>query len=289
MQYTISINQKVIIDSGFGIDYKDAAILDVCMRYGHNSSCIKMEFSGKIYYWFDHGKIAKELPILSLKKDSVYRRMKKMCDAGLISQHPENEKMGKSFYSFEDYTLGLYSEPSDKKTDTLGKQSVEPSDKKPTDHYTNDHYTNDQISCSEKIQNDTDLKIINLKVNKDSPLEDQIVKGFHALFCEHRTKPGKPFAHKTLLKANVADWKKDLDAIMRIDKRTKDQLKEVKEFLKTSTDKFWINTIYSLSGLREHFDKICDKIETEKEKKTTGTTKKDENTRVFPGKFNNGK
>lgn len=269
MQYNININQKAIIDSGLSIDYKDAAILDVCIKYGHSSSCIKMEFSGKIYYWFDHNKIAKELPLLSLKKDSVYRRMKKMCEVGLVIQHPENEKMGKSFYSFQDLTLGLYSEPSDKKTDTLGKPSVEPSDKKPTDHYTNDHYTNDQISCSEQVPNATDLnlKIIDLKISKESSLEEKIIKNFHSLFCSVRTKYGKPLTNKILLNQKVISWKEDLDAIMRIDKRTRSDLLEVYEFLEKGEDKFWRRTILSLDGLREHYDKIVDKMEAEREKK----------------------
>ncbi len=269
MQYNININQKAIIDSGLQIDYKDAAILDVCMKYGHSSSCIKMEFCGKIYYWFDHNKIAKELPLLSLKKDSVYRRMKKMCEVGLVIQHPENEKMGKSFYSFQDLTLGLYSEPSDKKTDTLGKPSVEPSDKKPTDHYTNDHYTNDQISCPEQVPNDKDLnlKIIDFKISKESSLEEKIIKNFHSLFCEFRTKPGKLFTHKILNNSKVWEWKRELDAIMRIDNRTRNDLLEIYEFLKKGEDKFWRRTISSLSGLREHYDKIVDKMEAEREKK----------------------
>ncbi len=290
MKYNININQKTIIDSGIDIDYKDAAILDTCMVFCHSSSCVKMEFSGKIYYWFNHSKIATELPLLSLKKDSVYRRMKKMCDLGLISQHPDNDRMGKSFYCFEDSTLGLYTEPSDKKPNTLGKPSAKPSDKKPTYHYTNDHYTiiNNISSPSQAQEVPQSDFIIDFVEKEDSTLEEKIIKQFHNLFCKFRTKPGEKLTNKTLKNSKMSAWKKDLDKLMRIDERTRKDLLEVYNFLDKGNDDFWRNTIYSISAIREYWDKIQDKmrLETLNKEKIAHKAKEQPKEGVFQGNIN---
>ncbi len=140
------------------------------------------------------------------------------------------------------------------------------------------------ISCSEKIQNGTDFKIIKFEITKESTLEEKIIKNFHSLFCAFRTKPGKPFTHKTLLSSKMGEWAKELDAIMRIDKRTREDLLEVYDFLKKGEDKFWRETISSLGGIRKHYDKISDKMSAEKEKKKGKPAEAKEG--VFQGNIN---
>lgn len=170
MQYTININQKYIIDSNLDVDFSDSAILYVCILYA--PFCNKIEYEGKTFYWFDHNKILEEIPLLRLKKDSVYRRMKKLCDLGLISQHPNNEKMGKSFYAINEEALGFISDSSSRKNTlgfsskvsdsnptTLGFSSIKnetPSEKEPTNHITSiiNHNTNNQKAELEKFCND---------------------------------------------------------------------------------------------------------------------------------------
>lgn len=141
-----------------------------------------------------------------------------------------------------------------------------------------------KISCSEKIQNDTDFKIIKFEISKESTLEEKIIKNFHSLFCDFRAKPGKPFTHKILNDSKMGEWAKELDAIMRIDKKTREDLLEVYDFLKKGEDKFWRETISSLSGIRKHYDKIVDKMNAEKEKKKIKPQEAKEG--VFQGNIN---
>jgi hypothetical protein len=291
MQYSITINQKAIVDSGLGIDVIDASIMTTLLIFGNSSSCIKTEHNGSIYHWFDHGKIASELPMLNLKKDSVYRRLKKMCDMGLLSQHPESEKLGKSLYKIEDLTIGLFSDRSDVKKQTLGDSSSKPSDNKPTNHNTIYHNTNDHISSPSQVQEVTESDLIIKFVDKpESTLEEKIIKKFHDLFCKFRTKPGKLFKNKTLSKSKMSAWKLDLDRIMRIDGYSREDLLEVYRFLNKGNDPFWRNTIYSLAAIRQYWDQIQDKMRLEaltKEKKAQSEKEQQikDDPKVFPGVF----
>jgi uncharacterized phage protein (TIGR02220 family) len=141
MKYNININQKAIIESNIDIDAIDAIILHSCMTFAHKSKCLKMEYHGKIYYWFSHDMLVEELPLLRIKKDSVYRRMKKMCELGLLSQHPDNGILGKSYYHIEELTLGFEYEPTDKNPRVYNSKAEHPAEKKPIDHNTINHNT----------------------------------------------------------------------------------------------------------------------------------------------------
>jgi hypothetical protein len=103
-----------------------------------------------------------------------------------------------------------------------------------------------------------------------------------------RTKPNEKFNHKVLLKAKISSWKEDLDKIMRIDKRSKEDLLTIYNFLKSGDDRFWANTIYSLGGIRDSFDTIQDSISREKVKKANASKnkKEEENPSVFKGNIN---
>lgn len=119
MKYDININQRVIIEGGFGIDIVEAAIMDHCRCFSASSACqFKLE-NGNRYYWFEHKNICKQLPILGLKPDSAYRRMKKLCEKKFLSAHPQNRKLNTSWYAFGELadalvsTIGRKSEPSE--------------------------------------------------------------------------------------------------------------------------------------------------------------------------------
>lgn len=127
---------------------------------------------------------------------------------------------------------------------------------------TNTNLTN--TSSPSQVQEVTAVqKIIDLKVTEHSSTEDKIIKAFHKFFCTHRTKPGIPFTHKTLLNAKLKDWHKDLRLLMKTDKRSIDDLRSMLEFFKTSKDPFWRDTVYSLGGIRKNYDTIWDKMQAE--------------------------
>ncbi len=290
MKYTLTVNQKAIIDSGVDIDITDSHILDTCMSFSHKKVCSRLVKDGKIYYWFSHDMLVGELPLLYLKKDSLYRRMKKMCDIGLLSQHPDSAVLGKSYYAIEELAMSLVYEPSDETPTINGVKTVHSSDKKPNNHntnYPNTNINNISVPVSEKTET-TDIKIIDYVESESSTLEEKIIKKYHSLFCNLRTEPGKKCTHKTLISQKMGSWKKDLDKIMRIDKRTREDLVEVYLFLKDGKDDFWRSTISSLSGLRKHYDAILDKkkLESKNAAKSIESAKKEEDSTVFKGNIN---
>ncbi len=131
------------------------------------------------------------------------------------------------------------------------------------------------------------FKIIDYQITKESPYEEKVIKQFHSLFCTFATPTGSELKDKTLLKAKMDSWKKDMNGLTEIDKRSRPELLEVYNFLKSSPDRFWSATVSSLGGIRKNFDKISAKIRLEKEnankpKETSKNTSKEEN-RVFPG------
>lgn len=138
MKYTVLINQKAIIDQGLDIDFSDGAIIDWMLSFSAHASCQRMVENGQCWYWFSYSLIVNELPMLRMKKDSVYRRMKNLAAIGLIIAHPKNMKSGQTWFSFTPkmggITHGFKSEPSDENPHPLGFSSVPPSDFHPTNN-----------------------------------------------------------------------------------------------------------------------------------------------------------
>jgi hypothetical protein len=104
MKWNININQKAIIDLEVNIDLIDAAILNQCMSFSHSDECEKMHHEGKTFYWFGYENTLKQLPLIKIKKDTLYRRFKKMVDVGLLDPHPNNQSLGRPFYRFTPLT-----------------------------------------------------------------------------------------------------------------------------------------------------------------------------------------
>lgn len=103
MEFTLTICQKQIHDNFPGLDIKDAGIIDFLGRFSHD--CAKKIFAGKVFYWFDYGKIATECPLLRLESEAIRKRMRTMCALGIFEAHPEN-RGGKIFFAFGDkYSL----------------------------------------------------------------------------------------------------------------------------------------------------------------------------------------
>lgn len=149
MKYTVLINQKAIIDQGIDIDFNDGAIIDWMLSFSAHASCQRMVEDGHCWYWFSYALIVKELPMLRMKKDSVYRRMKNLTAIGLIIPHPKNMKSGQTWFTFTpkmgSITHGFKSEPSENNPNTPGFSSVPPSDFHPTNNTIIDNNINNTI------------------------------------------------------------------------------------------------------------------------------------------------
>jgi hypothetical protein len=99
MKWNININQFAIVQLGLDIDIIDAAIIDQCVDFSHNPDCERITYNGETYYWFAYSNTLSQIPLLKIKKDAVYRRMKKLADLGLFKPHPNNQERGMAFFA----------------------------------------------------------------------------------------------------------------------------------------------------------------------------------------------
>lgn len=140
MKFNLNINQKSIIESNLDIDIQDACILDFISTFSHSDKIKKLFIGDKVYYWFDYNLVSENLPILKLKKDTVYRRFKYLSEIGLLEPHPDNQNLGRPYYHLSQllmslfFTIGFKSDPTEKNPTPYGNESVPPTEKNPNDN-----------------------------------------------------------------------------------------------------------------------------------------------------------
>jgi hypothetical protein len=125
MKFDINVNQRAIIEHGLDLDLVDGAILDYCLTFARSGSCQTRIFEDELYYWFEHKNICDQLPILKMKPDSAYRRMKGLCDKKFLKAYKNNKQVNGSWYA-----LGLQTDL----LPTIGRKSdgaPEPTDENP--------------------------------------------------------------------------------------------------------------------------------------------------------------
>ncbi len=137
MKTYINIPQQSIMQSGLDLDIQDACIIDFILLFSHSNSIKKVFIGSKPYYWFDYSHVAVNLPLLRIKKDTVYRRFKNLVNLELLEPHHENQLLGKPYYAITDKMIGLFttigfkSDTSDSNPNPYGKKSVPPTDENP--------------------------------------------------------------------------------------------------------------------------------------------------------------
>lgn len=142
MKFILSINQKRAIELGIK-NAQQAIILGLLCECSTWAKPILIE--EEVYYWAARQEIARELPLLDLSPDSVYRHLKNLKLLGLIDYEKSGKRdvirlteLGKSYYvgkKSED-TQNAGSSMSEKFPSKLGKKSEKSSEIFPTDQYT---------------------------------------------------------------------------------------------------------------------------------------------------------
>lgn len=109
MKYTIhGFSQQKAVE--LGLDNDDLLILRYFIDFKDSGAMVSTIIKDKTFYWIKYEAILDQLPILKLKKDSVYRRLKKMCKLGVL-EHKTIKKNGTySFYSVDKVYIELVSD-----------------------------------------------------------------------------------------------------------------------------------------------------------------------------------
>lgn len=102
MKYNLSANQKAVFDLKLEeqIDIIDTIIFDFILSFSSSPSCKKFIDNDKLYFWVKWDLITKNIPLLPVKtRGSVYKRIKKLIDCGLLESHSDNQIKSMSFYT----------------------------------------------------------------------------------------------------------------------------------------------------------------------------------------------
>lgn len=163
MQFYFSINQMFLIKHGLNIS--EGAIYSYLLNLP--SWAEKVIIENDVYYFASRNNIAKEMPSVSDKPDTIYRICKKLSDKNIIStikiHNKDYVKINPEFSKEWHKPDVIPSEHSEKNPSQLGKKS-EPtrkkirtnSEKNPTyhnisNHTTNYHNTSDHNFAENKI------------------------------------------------------------------------------------------------------------------------------------------
>jgi len=165
MKYTIhGFSQRKAIK--LGLDNDDLLILRYFIDFKDSGAMVSKVIDNKTYYWIKYETILEQLPILKLKKDSLYRRLKKMCVAGVL-EHKTVKKNGTySFYSVGKSYIDLIADLNYNGLDN-NESEINPI-----------RYGNKSDTVRNKIRYGTDLNpdqkinLLNINLLKDSSIKN---------------------------------------------------------------------------------------------------------------------
>ena len=85
MKYTISgFSQLAAVN--FNLDSVDLHMLRWIVDFINSNRMRSMTLDGEKYYWVSYQGLIDDLPILYLKKDAIYKRLKRMCELGILKK-----------------------------------------------------------------------------------------------------------------------------------------------------------------------------------------------------------
>ena len=167
MKYTIlGFNQEKALELGF--DVEDLLIIRWFVDFYSSSKMIKMNVGDKTYAWVNYSGVIKDIPILNMKKDTLSRRMKKICETGIMEH--ETLKQGGTFslYKLTDKYDQLIS--TDKKTEGTDKKT-EGTEKIPEGYGKNSRPVTDKNPEQNiNLLNNNSIKYINTYSTKEELL-----------------------------------------------------------------------------------------------------------------------
>lgn len=109
MKYThLGFSQKIAID--MGLDDKDLAILRWFIDFKDSKKIAKRIFDNEVFYWVKYDAIIEEYPIFKFKKDTVYRRLKAMVNAGILKHRTLKQGGVWSYYALGEKYIELLSD-----------------------------------------------------------------------------------------------------------------------------------------------------------------------------------
>lgn len=134
MKHTImGFSQSDALRLGLGLD--ELAIMRWLVDF--YPKMMKTEIDGAQYAWVNYAAISEDMPLLSIKKDTLYRKMQHMVDTGVLTHKTVKQGGTYAYYRFgTEYERLIAAERafatgSDENPDGYGKKSVGGTEKNP--------------------------------------------------------------------------------------------------------------------------------------------------------------
>ena len=236
MKYNININQLAIIENKADIDLYDAAILSFVSDWIGNSSATIVNYNGMPYTWISHKLITDQLPLLRtrnsgklkpMSKDTIYRRMKRLCNIGLLDKHPNSQKLGMPLYrgteNLDSIKYGAISVPTGLDPKGYGARSegatgLDPNYNTIKDNTINNNKEREKKEISPQLDTNDSPKDLKEEPKKKSSAKrkkvgipspnyppeysQELITACEAYF-EHRKQIGSPFSSKNAKQTKV--------------------------------------------------------------------------------------
>ncbi|WP_315122365.1 conserved phage C-terminal domain-containing protein [uncultured Clostridium sp.] len=191
MKYTIlGFKQSELVK--FGLDTVDALILRYFVDFKDSGRMDKEEINDEIYHWVRYDSIIEDLPILSLKKDTIYRRLKRMSKKDILRHETIREGGVYSYYGIGSNFIKLISDfktsPSELNAEPYGETSItlreispeqkinllkDPSTKDNNNIYTSIvNYLNEKANKGYRVSSKKTQQLIRGKVSEGFTVED---------------------------------------------------------------------------------------------------------------------
>ena len=131
MKYTIEgFSQEKLVE--FGMDVNDAIILRWFVDFKDSGKMASEIVNDDKYYWINYEELLKDLPIINMKKDTLYRRLKKMESVNLLKHYTKKQGGTYSMYTLgSNYCKLIDFEGYGFKSDGYGTKSVGVTDLNP--------------------------------------------------------------------------------------------------------------------------------------------------------------
>lgn len=118
MQFTVyGYNQIKLVE--LGLDTTDIVLLRYVEKFINSGNMVEKNFKGEIYYWLNYKNIVEDLPILNLKKDAIYRRLRYMTSLNLLNHITVKDKGIYSYYKLGTEYKNLVSKAAAKRGKNL--------------------------------------------------------------------------------------------------------------------------------------------------------------------------
>ncbi|WP_061995324.1 DnaD domain protein [Clostridium sp. ATCC 25772] len=110
MLYMLNFNEKEALELNVNLD--DILILSYLKENYKNFIC--KTFNNTDFYWINYENIICTLPILNIKKDTLYRKLKKLCSSNILIHKVVRGGGTYSFYAFGDNFYKIFDTNSNK-------------------------------------------------------------------------------------------------------------------------------------------------------------------------------